>query len=487
MSDLIDDPAPGENAHEFTVSEISGAVKRLVEGEFGRVRVKGELGRVSTAPSGHVYLDLKDENAVLSSVIWKGQAARLAIKPEEGLEVVATGRLTTFPRQSRYQMVIEDIRPAGVGALMAMLEARKKALAAEGLFDAARKKQIPYLPKVIGVVTSPTGAVIRDILHRLSDRFPRHVLVWPVAVQGNQSAAQIAQAIEGFNALDGTTGIARPDLLIVARGGGSIEDLWSFNEEVVARAAAASSIPLISAVGHETDTTLIDFVSDQRAPTPTAAAELAVPVRRDLLSWTEESSARLISAVTKSIGTRVQRIADLARVLPRAERLTEEARQRLDRAETNLPRALVATVRAKKLLLAERGALRSSNLVGRLQLAKRALTATSGRLTIRPFQNVLAQRQSKVADEFRRASGSIAAQLADLANKLGSLDRLRQSLGYEATLARGYAVVRGDGDVVTTQAAAQRAVEIEIQFADGRLKLGSKKSSIETPEQGSLF
>ena len=243
--DLIEDPMPGENAHDYTVSEISGAVKRVIEGEFGRVRVRGEVGRVARPASGHLYFDLKDDRAVLAAICWKGQADRLQVRPEEGLEVVATGRLTTFPGQSKYQLIVDDIRPAGMGALMAMLEKRRKALEAEGLFDPARKKPIPYLPEVIGVVTSPSGAVIRDILHRLRDRFPRRVLVWPVAVQGDRCAPEVAAAIRGFNALPTDGPVPRPDLIIVARGGGSIEDLWGFNEEIVVRAAAESDIPLI--------------------------------------------------------------------------------------------------------------------------------------------------------------------------------------------------------------------------------------------------
>ena len=291
--DLIDDPDPGINPPEFSVSEISGAIKRVIEGEFSHVRIKGEIGRVSFPRSGHVYLDLKDERAVLSAVIWKGVATHLQVRPEEGLEVVATGRITTFGGQSKYQLVIEDLKPAGVGALMAMLEKRKAMLAAEGLFDASRKKSIPFLPEVIGVVTSPSGAVIRDILHRLRDRFPRKVLIWPVAVQGDKCAPEVARAIAGFNGLTTGGAVPRPDVLIVARGGGSLEDLWGFNEEIVARAAAFSDIPLISAVGHETDTTLIDFVSDLRAPTPTAAAELAVPVRHELAATLNEYGARI--------------------------------------------------------------------------------------------------------------------------------------------------------------------------------------------------
>jgi exodeoxyribonuclease VII large subunit len=271
------------NAPEFTVSELSSALKRTVEDTYGHVRVRGEISGFRGAhSSGHCYFALKDETAKIEAVIWKFVHGRLRFKPQEGLEVIATGKLTTFPGSSKYQIVIEALEPAGVGALMALMEERKRKLAAEGLFDEARKQLLPWLPSVIGVVTSPTGAVIRDILHRLQDRFPRRVLVWPVRVQGEGSAEQIAGAIRGFNALAEGGRIPRPDLLIVARGGGSLEDLWSFNEEIVVRAAAESMIPLISAVGHETDVTLIDFAADKRAPTPTAAAEMAVPVRSEL-------------------------------------------------------------------------------------------------------------------------------------------------------------------------------------------------------------
>ncbi|NJM84299.1 MAG: exodeoxyribonuclease VII large subunit, partial [Tabrizicola sp.] len=298
--DLIDDsPSAEGNQPEYTVSELSGAVKRVIEGEFGLVRVRGEVGRVSRPASGHLYFDLKDDRAVIAAISWKGQVAKMQVRPEEGMEVVATGRMTTFPGQSKYQLIVEDVAPAGAGALMAMLEKRRAALAAEGLFDAARKQAIPYLPAVIGVVTSPSGAVIRDILHRLRDRFPRHVLIWPVAVQGQDCAAQVAAAIRGFNAIEAGGPIPRPDVLIVARGGGSLEDLWGFNEEIVVRAAAESAIPLISAVGHETDTTLIDHAADLRAPTPTAAAELAVPVRLELLATLEAQGARLVRGVVQ--------------------------------------------------------------------------------------------------------------------------------------------------------------------------------------------
>ena len=311
--DLFEDTRPGENAPEFSVSEISGAVRRVLEGEFGRVRVRGEVGRVSRPSSGHVYFDLKDDRACLGALVWRSGVRGLAVQPQEGMEVVATGRLTTHAGQSKYQMVVEALAPAGVGALMAMLEARKKALEAEGLFAAERKRALPYLPEVIGVVTSPSGAVIRDILHRLSERFPRRVLLWPVTVQGPNCAAEVAAAIRGFNAIAPGGPVPRPDVIIVARGGGSIEDLWGFNEEIVVRAAAESRIPLISAVGHETDTTLIDFAADRRAPTPTAAAEMAVPVRLELLAGA--GAAR--GAAGGGAGARV-RAARAAAARPRA-------------------------------------------------------------------------------------------------------------------------------------------------------------------------
>src|SRR5438309_72278 len=287
---------PRVNIPEWTVTELSAALKKTVEDAYGFVRVRGEIsGYRGPHSSGHAYFALKDEGAKIDAVIWRTAFGRIRFKPEEGLEVIATGKLTTYPGRSSYQIVIESLEPAGVGALMALLEERKKKLAAEGLFDEARKQLIPYLPEVIGVITSPTGAVIRDILHRLSDRFPRHVLVWPVRVQGDGSAEEIAAAIRGFNALDAGGRMPRPDLIIVARGGGSLEDLWSFNEEIVVRAAADSMVPLISAVGHETDVTLIDFVADKRAPTPTAAAEMAVPVKSELIARIENCARRALA------------------------------------------------------------------------------------------------------------------------------------------------------------------------------------------------
>ncbi len=510
---LIDDDAPGRNTPEYTVSEISGAVKRTIEGTFGRVRVRGEVGRVMLARSGHLYFDIKDDRSVLAAVSWKGQVARLSIRPEEGMEVIVTGRMTTFGAQSKYQLNVDDVQVAGEGALMAMLEKRKKKLAAEGLFAPERKRPLPFLPEVIGVITSPQGAVIRDILHRLRERFPRHVLIWPVAVQGDACAPQVAAAIEGFNALPEGGPIPRPDLLIVARGGGSVEDLWGFNEEAVARAAAASQIPLISAVGHETDTTLIDYVSDKRAPTPTAAAEIAVPVRLELLGWVEEQGTRLSRAATDTIARRAQRLADLSRALPRAQSLLDSPRQRLDRAGERLPAALRQRAAAARIQLARAGAgLRLQLLANRLADARGKLAAQARRLppalarTASEKRREYKRLQVRLSSERQRMRIAAArSELALLESRLGrafvqvttarrtrldALERMRQSLGYTETLKRGYAVVRGDGAVVTSKAGAAQARRLEIEFADGRLKLGAAgraRKAPGSPEQGSLF
>ncbi|ALG90766.1 MULTISPECIES: exodeoxyribonuclease VII large subunit [Actibacterium] len=493
MSDLIDDPAPGMNAPEFTVTELSGAVKRVIEGEFAHVRVRGEIGRVSRPRSGHIYLDLKDDRAVISGVIWKGVAARLATQPEEGLEVVATGRLTTFPGQSKYQIVIEDIAPAGMGALMAMQEKRKKALEAEGLFAPGRKKPLPYLPEVIGVVTSPSGAVIRDILHRLRDRFPRKVLIWPVAVQGQSCAAEVARAIEGFNRLTPGGALPRPDLLIVARGGGSVEDLWGFNEEIVVRAAAASDIPLISAVGHETDTTLIDYASDRRAPTPTAAAELAVPVRMELLAWLDGQSARLTRGVTQGVGLRGQRLRDLARALPKPAQLVEAARQRLDYAGDRLGPSLRAAAQKKRVHLSEvSGSLRPATLRRLTAEADRRLQDRAARLTPTLLTRDIDRKKGDLAKLTGRFARAADARITGWRTRLDALERLRLGLGYEETLKRGYAVVRSGDKVITTRAEAETATALEIQFQDGRFALGGARAKPARkkpapPEQGSLL
>ncbi|MEO0664133.1 MAG: exodeoxyribonuclease VII large subunit [Pseudomonadota bacterium] len=517
--DLLDDPTPGLNTPEYSVSELSGAIKRTIEGEFGRVRVKGEVGRVVQARSGHLYFDLKDDRNTLSCTTWKGQISGLGIMPEEGMEVVATGRMSTFGPQSKYNMNVDTLAVAGQGALMAMLEKRKKALEAEGLFDASRKKPLPYLPEVIGVVTSPTGAVIRDILHRLRDRFPRKVLIWPVAVQGQNCAPEVSRGIAGFNALTPGGALPRPDLIIVARGGGSIEDLWGFNEEIVARAAAASDIPLISAVGHETDTTLIDYVSDRRAPTPTAAAELAVPVRRDLLAWVEEQGARLLRGQGAVLDGRGQRLRDLSRALPRPEALMAAPRQRLDLAEARLKPALSSAVQARRVRLA-RAALAPGLLRRGLGEETRRLSAMSARLGPALLRASAAKRErldargrlspqliaGRVAagrEALERLSGRLSdvarTRQAALKERLETLDRLNQTLSYKATLERGYAVIRADGAVATRKAQVSEGQALEIEFADGRLPVGggtppapkpakkpAQKPSAK-PGQGSLF
>lgn len=329
-----------KNLLEFTVSELSSQIQMAIEGAFPRVRIRGEISGFKRAPSGHVYLNLKDENAVLAAVCWKGNAARFRFKPEEGMEVIATGSITTYAGQSKYQLIIDNLEPAGLGALMALLEKRKKKLALEGLFDEDRKKPLPYLPTVIGVVTSPTGAVIKDILHRISERFPTRVLIWPVLVQGEKAAGQISAAINGFNRLKTNGDIPKPDVIIVARGGGSVEDLWPFNEEEVVRAAANSAIPLISAIGHETDFTLIDYAADLRAPTPTAAAEMAVPVKSELILLVNDLAKRSLRGMFRFLEIHENTLKSLSRALPNPKRYIDEKAQRLDstvmRMETSI-------------------------------------------------------------------------------------------------------------------------------------------------------
>jgi exodeoxyribonuclease VII large subunit len=485
----------GGNAPEFSVSEIAGAVKRLVEGEFARVRVRGEIGRVSRPASGHVYLDLKDDRAVLAAVIWKGSVRSLATPPEEGMEVIATGRLTTFPGASKYQMIIEEMAPAGVGALMAMLEKRKAALAAEGLFEPERKRPLPFLPEVIGVVTSPSGAVIRDILHRLRDRFPRRVLVWPVTVQGEKCAAEVAAAIRGFNALAPGGPVPRPDVLIVARGGGSIEDLWGFNEEIVVRAAAESAIPLISAVGHETDTTLIDLAADRRAPTPSAAAEMAVPVRLDLLASLAGLEERRRGALARGLETRRQRLRDLARGLPRPDALTAERAQRLDGLGLRLPRALIALARDRRLALSQgaAGRLTPALLAHGIERLRDRLARASLGLRPEGMTRGIAQLGERLQARAARLARAGAALTTPGRARLGGLARTLASLDPAQVLARGFAIVRDETGVILPRAEPARAARaLEIEFADGRLRARPdrpprKPGKDPGPAQGSLL
>ena len=431
--------SPVSNDHAVSVSELAASLKRTIESNFDHVVVRGELGRVTIARSGHMYADIKDEKAVLNTIMWKGQVDKLPFRPEEGLEVIATGRLSIYEGRSNYQLIASSMRPAGAGALMQLLEERKKKLAAEGLFDASHKKKLPYLPRTIGVITSPTGAVIRDILHRIQDRFPVRVIVWPALVQGDAAAAQVTAGIKGFNAI---TGADRPDLLIVARGGGSIEDLWPFNEEIVVRAAFESEIPLISAVGHETDTTLIDYVSDARAPTPTGAAEIAVPVRSELLLNIEENAGRLKRALAR----RTARSRDALRAarMPRPETLLQSKRQRLDYAAANLPRATRALIERSRSRLAA-AQISPAGLKADIRRSRQSLRETA--IRARPALMRLIER--------RKVS-------------LVSQGKLLETLSYHATLSRGYAIVRGqDGKLIRSSAVAETSATLRVSFSDG--------------------
>ncbi len=488
------------NAPEFTVSELSSALKRTVEDAYGHVRVRGEISGFRGAhSSGHCYFTLKDEGARIDAVVWKSSLYRMRFKPQEGLEVIATGRLTTFPGKSTYQIVIEALEPAGVGALMALLEERKKKLAAEGLFDQARKQELPWLPEVIGVVTSPTGAVIRDILHRLQDRFPRRVLVWPVKVQGDGSAEQIAAAIRGFNALPVGGRIPRPDLLIVARGGGSLEDLWSFNEEIVVRAAADSVIPLISAVGHETDITLIDFAADKRAPTPTAAAEMAVPVRSELFVEVGGLARRTMMCWQRGQEARRNEFRAAVRALPAAGELLAIPRQRLDNAGAALPRGLKANTHAHFRRFAGTSArLTVRVLRGQVAQANQRLTVCgermrhSARLSLRHrrdrfagleirlkasrLANAQAQRQKIARDRERsqrlaeRARRALDTLMLRLDARITHSRQLLTALSYRGVLARGFALVRDEqGHAVHAAASVGAGAHLSIEFADGRV------------------
>ncbi|ABD90143.1 exodeoxyribonuclease VII large subunit [Rhodopseudomonas palustris] len=500
------------NSPEFTVTELSSALKRTVEDAYGHVRVRGEIsGFRGPHSSGHCYFALKDEGAKIEAVIWKGVHGRMRFKPQEGLEVIATGKLTTYPGSSKYQIVIEAIEPAGIGALMALMEERKRKLGAEGLFDEARKQLLPYLPEVIGVVTSPTGAVIRDILHRLQDRFPRRVLVWPVKVQGDGSAEQIAAAIHGFNALPEGGSIPRPDLLIVARGGGSLEDLWSFNEEIVVRAAADSMIPLISAVGHETDITLIDFAADKRAPTPTAAAEMAVPVRAELFVEVGQLGHRAMLCFQRGQERRRSELRAATRALPSAAALLAIPRQRLDGAAAALPRALRANshahhrrfatacagltlkvLRAQVAHATQRLAVNGERLkhCARAGLRHRRdrFAALDARFKASKLANVQAQRKALARDRERtqrlaeRARRALLIALQRQQARVASCGQLLGALSYRGVLARGFALVRdAQGLAVHAAAAIDPGARLSLEFADGRIGATADGESAAAP------
>ena len=454
--EIIDAPKP--NLGEQTVSEISHALKRTLEDRFGHVRVRGEISGFRGAhSSGHCYFALKDEGAKLDAVIWRGQFSKLRSKLQEGLEVIATGKITSYPGKSNYQIVIENIEPAGIGALMALLEERKKKLEAEGLFDASRKRALPYLPEFIGIITSPTGAVIRDILHRLNDRFPRRVLVWPVRVQGETAAAEVAAAIAGFNAME-----KRPDVLIVARGGGSLEDLWAFNEEIIVRAVAASEIPLISAIGHETDTTLIDHVSDWRAPTPTAAAERVVPVRADLLAEMASLNARQKRTLGRIFNDAQMRLRSAARALPKPDEILALARQRLDNSALGLPKALRANVR--------------DHAVG--------LARVAGQLSVKPLVQRLAEQRRRLGEGHGRMGRGLAFGVSRKKDRLSAELKLFASLSYKSVLARGFAVLRDEGHVpLRGVGGVLPNALLTVEMADGSLTVVAKPAK----SQGSLF
>lgn len=444
---LLAQSAAGDNSAPVSVSELSGRLKRHVEDAFGHVRVRGEISGWKRVSSGHCYLCLKDDAATIDGVLWRTSALRLAFAPADGAEVVATGRLTTFPGRSKYQIIIDKLELAGEGAMLALLEKLRLRLAREGLFDAGRKRPLPYLPRVIGVVTSPTGAVIRDILHRLADRFPTRVIIWPVVVQGPGASEQIARAVSGFNADEAGTPTIRPDLIIVARGGGSVEDLWPFNDEAVARAVAASAIPVISAVGHETDTTLCDFAADVRAPTPTAAAELAVPVRRELVAHVEQLSARTLKCANRYRSHGVEKLAALAPRLPSPDTLLGGQRQRVDDLGERLRRGL------GKRLADARGELAGTSGAMRPSLLTAQVARGQARLTAARLDPKLVTQQLRLARE-----------------RLDALRRLTESLDPALPLRRGYARVETrDGAVLTSASATRRTGAITIVFGDGRI------------------
>ncbi|GGK49193.1 exodeoxyribonuclease VII large subunit [Salinarimonas ramus] len=509
-------PAQSSNAPEWSVSELSSALKRTIEDAYGYVRLRGEIsGFRGPHSSGHCYFSLKDESAKIDAVVWKGTYARLKTKPQEGLEVIATGKITTFPGKSSYQIVIDQIAPAGVGALMALLEERKRALAAQGLFAAERKRPLPYLPRVIGVVTSPTGAVIRDILHRVQDRFPRHVLVWPARVQGDTCAEEVAAGVRGFNALDPAGPIPRPDVIIVARGGGSIEDLWGFNDEDLVRAVAQSDIPVVSAVGHETDWTLIDLAADVRAPTPTGAAEMVVPVRSELLAIVHDRARRHEDAMLRRLERLRADLRSAARALPRPEDLTATQRQRLDLAAARLAPALAANARAFEQRLAEaaRRLERGSPRV-RLSRARGRLDALAERPR-RALDSVLHRRRDRLEGlaarlaagrgrlvELERARiahgtkqvGACGDRLRKLAlagvherqRRLASLWQLAESLSYRSVLARGYALVRDAEDrPVRAAGAVSAGAALSIEFADGIVAARAEGGRAAPPQETS--
>ncbi len=478
---MVDNSLNDLNSHNvpvFSVGELSVAIKNAIEGGFRHIRVRGELSGFKRAASGHLYFALKDSNAVLDGVCWKGSAGRLGMDPQDGMEVIVTGRMTTYGGRSKYQIIVETMELAGQGDLLKMLEERRNRLAKEGLFDPENRQELPWLPNVIGVVTSPTGAVIRDILHRIADRFPSHVMVWPVLVQGETAARQITAAIEGFNKLGDDGKLPRPDVIIVARGGGSLEDLWAFNEENVVRAAAASQIPLISAIGHETDTTLIDFAADKRAPTPSAAAEMAVPVRLDLAGHVTENSRRMTAALKRTLGNHRKHLAALSRGLPHPARITDEAAQRLDDWVERFVNSLRFGL--------QRRTERLSGLTSRL----------------RSPAGMIEGAQQDLMVQWRALNKTFDTVLTHHTTRFAHTAALLDSYSYRRTLDRGFALVRdGRGKTMRRAADITAGMALNLEFSDGpvravsgglakkagRKKMPDKTSTPDDDPQGSLL
>ena len=491
--------AGADNARPYSVSELAFALKRTLEDAYGFVRLRAELSKVTFHSNGHVYLTLKDERAAIDGVVWKGQVKNLNVRPEQGLEVIVTGKITTYPAGSRYQIVIETMEPAGMGALLAQLERLKARLQAEGLFEAARKRPLPSMPAVVGVVTSPTGAVIRDILHRIRDRWPCRVIVWPVVVQGDQAAAQVAAAVRGFNALAPGGGVPRPDVLIVARGGGSVEDLWAFNDEALARAVAEGEIPLISAVGHETDTTLIDFVSDRRAPTPTAAAEMATPVLAELRAAVIDYERRLVRSGGRVVDERRHRLSAASRGLPKLDDLLALATQRFDLSAGRLKAALERNTAAHAHDMAKIAPRLTPALLDRpRRLKAERLSELSARLDAAVARGAdHAARRARLPELNLRLNAALARRVAQAEERLSALDKLRLSLDPNRPLQRGFARVhRADGALARSAAVLAPGEAVRLVFGDGERGAvvdGAKPAPAPRPKaapdagQGDLF
>ncbi|QHM91463.1 exodeoxyribonuclease VII large subunit [Acetobacter pasteurianus] len=464
MTEQFDIPSASNNVPEFTVSEISGAIRRTLEGTFSRVRVRGEITELKRYPSGHVYFSLKDERGKISGVVWRGSVSRLGLAPENGVEIIATGKISAYGERSSYQLVVERMEYAGEGALLARIERLRIRLAEEGLFDTARKKAIPLLPRVIGVVTSPQGAVLHDICTTLQRRFPRPVIVWPVPVQGEGAAARIATAIDGFSQLDGQGAVPRPDVLIVARGGGSLEDLMAFNDEAVVRAAAACTIPLISAVGHETDTTLIDFASDRRAPTPTAAAEMAVPVRTELLADIEHRNARALGALSRQLQTARLRLDRASSAMPDLPSLLQTARMQLDDRGRRLDVALPALVQRRKADLV--AIERHMPAVETLLAGRRTRLAVLANMLQASMAHTF-QKQDARLGRLRISPAPLQALVRERRTALAGIAGQLEAVSPRAVLARGYALVTAEGRPVTSAEQLRDGERVELTFGDG--------------------